>query len=82
MQQFSYFCKNVNCHSVDSNLGAMSSPLSQTATNLCSRPADFHSFIFVGFLGFERLKSASLLADYQSNKTCFQSYARWKAVEY
>ena len=47
MQQFSYFCKNVNCHSVDSNLGAMSSPLSQTATNLCSRPADFHSFIFV-----------------------------------
>ena len=57
-------------------------PLSQTATNLCSRPADFHSFIFVGFLGFGGLKSASLLADYQSNKTCFQSYAHWKAVEY
>ena len=55
MQQFSYFCKNVNCHSVDSNLGAMSSPLSQTATNLCSRPADFHSFIFVGLLPYKVL---------------------------
>ena len=46
MQQFSYFCKNVNCHSVDSNLGAMSSPPVSNGHQLMFKASRF-SFFYI-----------------------------------